>query len=85
MPPVPLPVIRDPAGFARVIVAGAPALIAVTVAAIILLLALFLPEGRREYALQAAASATNMARVVLGLPAAEDPKPKSDGPPTRQP
>jgi hypothetical protein len=54
---------------ARVLVAGAPALVAVVIGMLILLIGLALGEQRREYALRAANCATDLAKALIGLSA----------------
>jgi hypothetical protein len=70
-----------PRGFetvVRVMVGGVPAMIAVVVGTVILLIALFLGPGRQTYALQAATCAFDTARALVGLTATTRKKADKD-------
>jgi hypothetical protein len=53
---------------ARVLVAAVPALVAVVIGMLILLIGLALGEQRRGYALRAADCATDLAKALIGMP-----------------
>lgn len=59
----------------RVVVAAVPAALAVTFVVLILFLALFMGEHRRQYALSAAAWATDLAKSMIGIQPAEEERP----------